>query len=245
MARPRKTLGPGRPVSNSIKRAWFWKNGIWRAIFFAANSDLPRTVLSNAQFDVISVSYPLKVENRQDIKDHLERAFGHALALPNFYEKMHLRKVDLKKIREAKAHADALIQLFDSRANFHWFLMECADVHDLSCTSLVEDLQVIRELIDVACNLLPRRQSESLPQMQRRLLTKGLATVWWMVTDTEATRSMKAGRFGDNLICILRVLSEFGDKFNFLGDLNLENTRIEIARRMLEDIDRTKARGMF
>jgi hypothetical protein len=41
------------------------------------------------------------------------------------------------------------------------------------------------------------------------------------------------------------VLSELGDKFDFLGNLKLESERIKITDRMLEDIDRTKARGMF
>src|SRR2546429_417301 len=118
MARPRKTLGPATPVSNSLKRALFWKSGIWSAII-AASPDLPRIVLSEAQLEIILASYPGHIESTEDIKNDLEEALTHALALPNFYQTMYLREIDFKQIREARAHFGALLKLFDSSAHFH------------------------------------------------------------------------------------------------------------------------------
>ena len=72
-----------------------------------------------------------------------------------------------------------------------------------------------------------------------------LAATWWAFLDQEARRSSKPGQFGSMLIPLLEALAAFKVIEFGLGDLSSKAGREEVAKKMLNGIDRTKARGVF
>jgi hypothetical protein len=242
--RPRKQSGPRAGASRSKARALFWKNSVRREIVRTVG-DGPTIRLSDAQFETIWTNYPWHASTKEEAKHAIEVSLTSALIFPQIYDKLRLRELDYEQLKKAKIHCDALLSIFASEQPLQFFLSECAEKLEVNYSNIARSLKRASTVLELARDFFPRGSSQHMSEMQRRFLVKELETSWWIATGLEATRSQKEGSFGDALLRLLEVLSEFNDQFSFLGDLRSKHTRTEVAKRMVSGIDLTKARGPF